>query len=126
MTVRLGAVEPARLMGDAVALERALLNLVDNAVRYTPSGGKVEIAAVPADGWVEISVQDSGPGIALADAERVFEPFVRLEDARAKQAEGAGLGLAIARSIVAAHGGALTLESTPGAGSRFTIRLPRS
>ena len=126
VTVRLGAVEPARMMGDAVALERALLNLVDNAVRYTPSGGKVEIAAVPADGWVEISVQDSGPGIALADAERVFDPFVRLEDARAKQAEGAGLGLAIARSIVAAHGGALTLESTPGAGSRFTIRLPRS
>ena len=79
VTVRLGAVEPADVMGDAVALERALLNLVDNAVRYTPSGGKVEISAVPTDGWVEISVQDSGPGIAPADVERVFEPFVRLE-----------------------------------------------
>ena len=126
VTIRLGSVEPAHVVGDAVALERALLNLVDNAVRYTPSGGKVEISAVRADPWTEISVEDSGPGIALADVERVFDPFVRLEAARAKQAEGTGLGLAIARSIVTAHGGTLTLESTPGAGSRFTIRLPRS
>ncbi len=126
VTVRLGAVEPTGVTGDAVALERALLNLVDNAVRYTPSGGKVEISAGPADGWVEISVQDSGPGIAPADVERVFDPFVRLEAARAGETEGTGLGLAIARSIVTAHGGTLTVESTPGAGSRFTIRLPRS
>jgi len=126
VTVRLGAVEPAGLMGDAVALERALLNLVDNAVRYTPAGGKVEISAGPTGDWVEIAVQDSGPGIAPADVERAFEPFVRLEAARAKETEGAGLGLAIARSIVTAHGGTLTVESTPGAGSRFTIRLRRS
>jgi signal transduction histidine kinase len=119
-------VEPTGVTGDAVALERALLNLVDNAVRYTPSGGKVEISAVSASGWVEISVQDSGSGIAPADVERVFDPFVRLEAARARETEGTGLGLAIARSIVAAHGGTLTVESTPGAGSRFTIRLPRS
>jgi heavy metal sensor kinase len=126
VTVRLGAVEPAGVTGDAVALERALLNLVDNAVRYTPSGGKVEISAVSASGWVEISVQDSGPGIALADVERVFDPFVRLEAARARETEGTGLGLAIARSVVTVHGGSLTVQSTLGAGSRFTIRLPRS
>jgi heavy metal sensor kinase len=125
VTVRLGAAEPVSVRGDAMTLERALLNLVDNAVRYTPAGGKVEISARPTDGAVEIAVQDSGPGIAPADAERVFEPFVRLEAARAKETEGTGLGLAIARSIVAAHGGTLTVDSTPGAGSRFTIRLPR-
>ena len=74
---------------------------------------------------MEISVQDSGPGIAPADAERVFEPFVRLDaGAGRKEPAGSGLGLAIARSIVAAHGGTLTLDSAPGAGSRFTIRLP--
>ena len=88
VTVRLGAVAPNAVQGDAVALERALLNLVDNAVRYTPAGGKVEISATPTDGWVEISVQDSGPGIAPADEERVFEPFVRLDAARAKEPAG--------------------------------------
>src|SRR5262245_58103015 len=72
VTVRLGAVAPAVVKGDAVALERALLNLVDNAVRYTPAGGKVELSAVPVNGGVEIAVEDSGPGIAPADAERVF------------------------------------------------------
>jgi heavy metal sensor kinase len=126
VTVRLGDVASAVVRGDATALERALLNLVDNAVRYTPAGGKVEISAAPTDGWVEIVVQDSGPGIAPADAERVFEPFVRLDAGRVQAPAGSGLGLAIARSIVAAHGGTLTLQSTPGAGSRFTIRVARS
>jgi heavy metal sensor kinase len=125
VTVRLGAVAPAVVKGDPVALERALLNLVDNSVRYTPAGGKVELSGAPMDGWIEISVQDSGPGVAPADAERVFEPFVRLESGRAAEPAGTGLGLAIARSIVTAHGGTLVLQSVPGAGSRFTIRLPR-
>jgi heavy metal sensor kinase len=125
VTVRLGPVAPAVVSGDATALDRALLNLVDNSVRYTPAGGKVEISATPSDGSVEISVQDSGPGIAPPDAERVFEPFVRLDAGRTKEPSGSGLGLAIARSIVEAHGGALTLHSAPEGGSRFTIRLPR-
>ena len=124
VTVRAGDVVPAVVTGDSLALGRALLNLVDNAVRYTPAGGKVEVSARPGDGWVEIAVQDTGLGIAPADAERVFQPFVRLEGTGG--AEGTGLGLAIARSIVVAHGGTLTLRSTPGAGSRFSIRLPRS
>jgi signal transduction histidine kinase len=112
--------------GDALALGRALLNLVTNAVQYTPAGGKVEISAARPDDSVEISVQDSGPGVAPADAERVFQPFVRLDAARVVEPEGTGLGLAIARSVVLVHGGTLTLESTPGAGSRFTVRLPRT
>jgi heavy metal sensor kinase len=126
VTIRAGEVAPAVVTGDALALGRALLNLVDNAVRYTPVGGKVEVSARPTDGWVEITVQDTGPGIAPVDAERVFQPFVRLELEGAGETEGTGLGLAIARSVVVAHGGTLTLESAPGAGSRFTIRLPRS
>jgi len=125
VTIRAGDVAAAVVTGDSLALGRALLNLVDNAVRYTPAGGKVEVSARPGNGWVEISVQDTGPGIAPGDAERVFQPFVRL-DPGADRTEGTGLGLAIARSIVTAHGGTLTLESTPGAGSRFTIRLPRT
>jgi heavy metal sensor kinase len=126
VTIRLGAVRPAVVTGDALALGRALLNLVTNAVQYTPAGGKVEISAARTDDSVEISVQDSGPGVAPADAERVFQPFVRLDAARVVEPEGTGLGLAIARSVVLVHGGTLTLESTPGAGSRFTVRLPRT
>jgi len=69
-------------------------------------------------------VQDTGIGIAAADTERIFEPFVRLDAARARETGGTGLGLAIARAIVLAHGGTLTLRSEPGAGSSFVVRLP--
>ena len=100
------------------------MNLVDNAVKYTPAGGKVELTLTRRDGRAELSVQDTGPGIDPAQLGRIFQPFVRLDDARARVQGGAGLGLAIARSIVVAHGGVLDVESTPGAGSRFIIRLP--
>jgi heavy metal sensor kinase len=115
---------PLAVVGDPAALRRALVNLIDNAVKYTPAGGKVEISLSRDDGHAAIAVRDSGIGIGPADAERVFEAFVRLDAARDSGAGGAGLGLAIARSIVVAHGGTLTLESVPGAGSTFTIRLP--
>ena len=77
-----------------------------------------------ADGQAQIVVRDTGIGIDPADATRVFDPFVRLDAARSRDAGGAGLGLALVRAIVEAHGGAITVESTPGAGSRFTISLP--
>ena len=115
---------PLTVVGDGAALRRAILNLVDNAVKYTPAGGKVEISLARDDGHAAIVVRDSGIGIAPGDAERVFQPFVRLDGARNPAEGGAGLGLAIARSIAVAHGGALTLDSAPGAGSAFTIRLP--
>jgi signal transduction histidine kinase len=110
--------------GDAAALRRALLNLVENAIKYTPSGGKVEIGLGRGDGAAEVTIADSGIGIEADDLERIFEPFLRLDAARARDTGGAGLGLAIARSIVIAHGGAITVESRPGSGSRFTVRLP--
>ena len=126
VTVRLGTVEPARVMGDAVALERALLNLVDNAVRYTPSGGKVEISAGPADGWVEISVQDSGPGIAPG---RRGARVRSIRPAGGRPGEGDGGHRARPRDRPVHRGGARgdpVRGVDPGAGSRFTIRLPRS
>jgi len=115
---------PATVLGDPIALRRAVMKLVENAVRYTPRGGRAELALRVADRWAEILVSDTGIGLDPADVARVFEPFVRLDAARALDAAGAGLGLPIARSIVTAHGGTLAAESAPGAGSTFTIRLP--
>jgi heavy metal sensor kinase len=124
ITLRVEASEPARVAGDEAALRRACRNLVENAIKYTPSGGKVELALTREGGEACLSVRDSGPGIEPADIERIFQPFVRLDAARARATGGAGLGLAIARSIVQAHGGTITVLSAPGAGSEFTIRLP--
>jgi len=124
VAVRLKEATPAAVRGDADALRRAALNLVENAVKYTPPGGTVA-TSVTRDGEAALFVvEDTGPGVPAADAERIFEPFVRLDDARARDIGGIGLGLAIARSIVAAHGGTLTVERGAGGGARFVIRLP--
>ena len=119
-----GAVEPATVLGDATALRRLLLILVENAVKYTPEGGLVELSLTRAGDEVCLAVRDTGVGIDRADAARVFEPFVRLDDARSRETGGAGLGLAIARSIAVAHGGRITLDSAPKEGSAFTVHLP--
>ena len=124
VSVRVEASEPAIVDGDAVAIRRAYRNLVENAIKYTPTGGKVELSLGREGDIACLAVADTGPGIAAADAERIFRPFVRLDDARARETGGAGLGLGIARAIVQAHGGTIALRSTPGAGSLFTIRLP--
>ena len=124
VSVRTDAMASATVRGDATALRRALLNLIENAIKYTPPGGKVELSLTTADGMAVITVSDTGIGLDPADANRIFEPFVRLDAARARDTGGAGLGLAIARSIAVAHGGTLTVESRPGAGSRFVLRLP--
>ena len=119
-----GAVEPAAVLGDATALRRLLLILVENAVKYTPEGGLVELSLTRAGDEVCLAVRDTGIGIDRADAARVFEPFVRLDDARSRETGGAGLGLAIARSIAVAHGGRITLDGAPKEGSVFTVHLP--
>ena len=124
VSVRVNDASPAAVKGDALALRRAVLNLVENAVKYTPPGGKVELSLTSGDGQASIVVQDTGIGIGAEDQERSFEPFVRLDAARARETGGTGLGLAIARAIALAHGGTLTLESGVGAGSRFVLRLP--
>jgi heavy metal sensor kinase len=124
VTVRADTFEPARVLGEAGALRRVVVNLVDNAVKYTPAGGKVELSLRAVDGRAVIGVRDTGIGIEPGAAARIFEPFVRLDAARSRDTGGAGLGLALVRTIVTAHGGTVEVESAPGAGSRFTIRLP--
>jgi heavy metal sensor kinase len=124
VSVRLGELVPLTSRGDTVALSRAVLNLIENAVKYTPRGGRVELSLTATDGAALLSVHDTGPGIDPLDQERIFEPFVRLDAARGADSGGAGLGLPIARTIVTSHGGELLVASGPGAGCRFTIRLP--
>lgn len=108
---------------DPVRLTQVIGNLASNAVRYSPSGGSVTVAAGEQDGMLWISVSDTGPGIAADEQARVFEPFYRGDQGqRIKQ--GMGLGLSIANDLARAHGGRIQLESAPGAGSRFTLWLP--
>ncbi len=105
-----------------LALKRALTNLVSNAVKY---GGAARITlAPPRAGVVSVLVEDSGPGIAPEDAERVFQPFVRLEASRNRETGGVGLGLTIARNILRAHGGDVSIAGVPGGGTRATATLP--
>ena len=117
--------EAGTLVGDETKLTWALSNLLANALRYTPAGGRIAVEAAPggADGEVCISVQDSGPGIPPEQRERVFERYA--QSAQAGEIGGAGLGLAIVRDIVQAHGGRILLDSEPGRGTRFTLALPR-
>ncbi len=124
VVVRLGAVEPLSVHGDPSTLRRALVNLVENAIKYTKAGGTVELSLERDGRDAVLAVSDTGVGMNPADTERIFEPFVRLDSARAIEAGGAGLGLSIVHSIVGAHGGSLTVQTAPGAGSTFAIRLP--
>jgi signal transduction histidine kinase len=123
--VSAGAPEPAPVAGDGEALRRMLVNLIDNALRY--ARGRVEVAARPGGGWVLMTVTDDGPGIPAEDAERAFERFTTLDDARARSGgdddSGAGLGLAIVRATARAHGGTAWLEDA-GPGLRAAVRLP--
>lgn len=115
-------VEPGELAvrGDAVRLRQALDNVVGNAVVHGARGGPVRVSARAAGDHVVVRVADSGVGIATTDLERIFEPGVRLDS----RSPGSGLGLALARSIVEAHGGAVMVESKVGAGTTFVLSLP--
>jgi len=109
---------------DAIAIDRMLLILVDNAVKYTPSGGRCEIALTASHSEAHISMKDTGVGIEASELESIFERFHRADKVRSRETAGAGLGLAIARWIASVHGGSITAESTAGAGSVFHVRLP--
>jgi two-component system phosphate regulon sensor histidine kinase PhoR len=111
------------IVGDGERLERALGNLVANAIKFTASGGEIRLSAAAGDGDVHISVADTGIGIEPEQQERVFERFYKADRGRGS---GTGLGLAIVKHIVQAHGGSVALESRPGHGSTFTVRLPRA
>jgi signal transduction histidine kinase len=109
--------------GDRERLRQLLLNLLTNAVKYTVAGDEVEVSAAADDGAVLVRVRDHGPGIAPEQQRLIFEKFGRVNQG-GKSVPGAGLGLFIARSIAEAHGGSLEVESEPGAGATFTLRLP--
>ena len=115
---------PARVFGDADVLGLALGNLLDNAIRYTPSLGRVHVAVAVDGSRVSVSVTDSGPGIAPEHHARLFDRFYRVDGPRSRQSGGAGLGLSIAAWAALAHGGRVSVDSAPGAGSTFRIDVP--
>lgn len=112
--------------GDAARLGQVLVNLLHNAVKFSPGGGEVLVRVERAGVDARVAIQDHGVGIPRADRERVFERFYKVDRARSRVAGGTGLGLAIARHVVAAHGGRISLESEVGKGSTFTVWLPAS
>ncbi|MDI3328655.1 MAG: ATP-binding protein [Alicyclobacillaceae bacterium] len=126
-----GSFLSAEAQGDCSAevdpdrLRQVLSNLIDNAIKYTPSGGKIHVSVSGSDQEVKIEVSDTGIGIPPEDQERVFERFYRVDKARARSTGGTGLGLAIVKHIVQLHGGRVEVQSAPGRGSRFTVRLPK-
>ena len=115
---------PISLNGDKELITRMLLNLLDNAVKYTPAGGEISLALTRQNGNAEITVRDTGIGIPEVDRQRIFDRFYRVDKARSRALGGAGLGLSIVRWIVEVHGGEIRIDSTPGRGSTFTVDLP--
>jgi len=116
--------EDLRVSADREAVHQILANLVDNAVKYTSPSGRICISASNEGEWVSIKVSDTGIGIPASDLPRIFERFYRVDKARSRSGGGTGLGLSIVKHLVEAHGGKVTVESSPGAGSVFTFTLP--
>src|ERR1041384_487744 len=112
------------LNADEELIKRMILNLLDNAVKYTPEGGEISLALEKHNGSAEIVVRDTGIGLSERDQQRVFDRFYRVDKARSRALGGAGLGLSIVRTIVEAHGGQITVESATHQGSTFTVSLP--
>jgi signal transduction histidine kinase len=117
--------EEMLVTGDAVLLKQAVINLVDNAIKYNRSGGTVKISAQAEGAQLILQVQDSGIGISIADRQHIFDRFYRVDKSRSRSQGGSGLGLAIVKKVVEDHGGTISMESTPGEGSTFLISLPR-
>jgi len=114
------------VFADADRLEQVLTNLVDNALKYTPPGGRVEVQVAAVNGEVEVVVNDTGKGIRPEDLPHVFERFYRSDRSRTRGSGGTGLGLAIAKHIVEAHGGRISVSSRPNEGTTFTVTIPMS
>jgi signal transduction histidine kinase len=109
--------------GDERKIRQVLLNLLSNAIKFTPEGGRIDVGAKPIDGSIEVSVSDTGVGIAPHDQEAVFEEFRQVGTAD-KKVEGTGLGLALSRKFIELHGGKIWVKSQIGEGSTFTFTVP--
>ncbi|MBT9574840.1 MAG: two-component sensor histidine kinase, partial [Pseudomonas umsongensis] len=122
--IRLSIVGHGTVSGDRLMLRRAISNLLSNALRYTPVGGTVTVAIeMQRDEVVQLAVENTGPSIPAEHLPRLFDRFYRADSSRQRTTEGSGLGLAITRSILAAHGGDITVSSTEGM-TKFTLSLP--
>lgn len=113
------------VQADAKSLSRAVAAVLDNAIKFSPDGGEVEVTVVRAGGWAQVSVQDNGVGIAPEILPRIFDRFFHLDEAGGHLFRGAGLGLSIARQVIEQHDGEIRVQSEPGIGSAFTICLKR-
>jgi signal transduction histidine kinase len=125
LTVTVEVADDAAVISvDAEQIDRVLINLLSNAIKFTPDGGRITIAVARRGDTVDLVVGDTGVGIPVDEQDRVFERFFRSSTSRDLAVAGTGLGLVIVKGIVELHGGAVTLESAPGAGTRVTISLP--
>jgi signal transduction histidine kinase len=114
---------PGQIRGDVRKIKQVLLNLLSNAIKFSPDGGRIDVQAITVDGSVEVSVSDTGVGVAPEDQEAIFEEFRQVGTA-SKKVEGTGLGLALSRKFVELHGGRIWVKSQVGVGSTFTFTLP--
>jgi signal transduction histidine kinase len=112
------------VMGDAGQLERAILNVLSNAIKFTPAGGSVSLEAKRANGQLLVSVHDTGVGISGEDLPKLFRPFFRSSSTYKQAVPGTGLGLVIVKSILEGHKGSVDVSSTPGEGTTVTLRIP--
>jgi signal transduction histidine kinase len=112
------------MQGDPEHLKRIIYNLLNNAVRYTPEGGLIQVIGRVAAEQVVLQFSDTGPGLTEAQLARLFQPYYRTEEARQGPFVGAGLGLFIVKCLVEAHAGHIEVISKPGQGTAFTVRLP--
>jgi heavy metal sensor kinase len=124
ITLSCDAMERSPFVGDSRMIQRMLSNLLDNAIKYTPSGGSVVISIAENNAQMVVSIKDTGIGITAKDLPHIFERFYRCDQSRSQT--GVGLGLSLARAIARAHGGEITATSIPNQGSTFTISLPKS
>jgi signal transduction histidine kinase len=124
LKLELTQMDDSVVKGDRLRLRVLFLNLLDNAIRYTPGGGKISVSLRREGQMVVVSISDTGPGIPAADLPHIFERFYRVDKARSRTEGGSGLGLSIAQYTAEVHGGRIEVESEPGKGSTFRVWLP--
>ncbi len=124
VNLEMRALRPAIIEADEQRLSQVFVNLIDNALRFTPEGGSVTVTLDVEEGYAVVRIEDTGMGIPFKDLPYVFERFYVVDRSRTRGASGAGLGLSIVKQIVEAHHGTVSAESTLGRGTQFTVRIP--